>query len=98
MIGFVPDTPLLYEKLTAVEYLRFVADLRGIPREETDRKGVELLRLFDLAEVAHDLIDTFSHGMKQKTALAGALVSIAAGAVPLAIASGRLDMLGEAGA
>jgi ABC-2 type transport system ATP-binding protein len=73
-IGFVPDTPLLYEKLTALEYLRFVADLHEIPRPEADRKGRELLQMFDLAEVAEDLIDSFSHGMKQKTALAGALI------------------------
>ena len=73
-IGFVPDTPLLYEKLTAMEYLRFVADLHDIPRAESDPKAAELLRLFDLEGVADDLIDTFSHGMKQKTALAGALI------------------------
>jgi ABC-2 type transport system ATP-binding protein len=74
VIGFVPDTPLLYEKLTAIEYLRFVADLYEIPRSEADRKGYDLLRMFDLDGVAEDLIDSFSHGMKQKTALAGALL------------------------
>jgi ABC-2 type transport system ATP-binding protein len=64
----------LYEKLTAIEYLRFVADLYEIPRSEADRKGYDLLRMFDLDGVAEDLIDSFSHGMKQKTALAGALL------------------------
>lgn len=73
-IGFVPDTPLLYDKLTALEYLHFVADLYGIPSDDSARRSRELLAMFDLSENASDLIDSFSHGMKQKTALAGALI------------------------
>ncbi len=73
-LGFVPDTPLLYEKLTAMEFLQFVGDLYEVERESAQRRGMELLRLFDLAENADSLIDSFSHGMKQKTALAAALI------------------------
>ncbi len=73
-LGFVPDTPLLYEKLTATEFLLFVADLYDVERAAASRRAAELLRLFDLEKNADDLIDSFSHGMKQKTALAGALI------------------------
>ncbi len=74
LLGFVPDTPLLYEKLTATEFLTFIADLYGVDRDRAGRRAAELLRLFDLENNADDLIDSFSHGMKQKTALAGALI------------------------
>lgn len=74
LIGFVPDTPTLYEKLSAMEYLQFVGDLFGISRRHAHERGMELLRLFDLEDNAEDLIDSFSHGMKQKIVLAGALL------------------------
>jgi len=74
LLGFVPDTPLLYEKLTAMEFLQFVADLYGVDRDRATRRATELLRLFGLESNVDDLIDSFSHGMKQKTALAGALI------------------------
>lgn len=74
LLGFVPDTPLLYEKLTASEYLAFIADLYGVPRDRAGHRAAELLRLFGLENNADDLLDSFSHGMKQKTALAGALI------------------------
>jgi ABC-2 type transport system ATP-binding protein len=72
--GFVPDTPLLYDKLTALEFLYFVADLYDVGRDQATRRASELLRLFDLGDNQNDLIDSFSHGMKQKVALAGALM------------------------
>ena len=74
LLGFVPDTPMLYEKLTAKEFLHFVADLYEVDHERVARRSTELLRLFDLGDNADDLIDSFSHGMKQKTALAAALI------------------------
>jgi len=73
-LGFVPDTPTLYEKLTAHEFLLFVADLYDVPRPTAARRAAEMLRLFDLGDNANDLIDSFSHGMKQKVALAAALI------------------------
>ncbi len=73
-LGFVPDTPLLYEKLSAMEFLLFVSDLYNVERQKASRRARELLKIFDLEENADDLIDSFSHGMKQKTALAAALI------------------------
>jgi ABC-2 type transport system ATP-binding protein len=72
--GYVPDTPNLYPKLSGRELLRFVGDLYEMKREKIDGRIEELLKLFDLAEAADDLIDSYSHGMKQKAALAAALI------------------------
>lgn len=72
--GYVPDTPNLYPKLTGRELLRFVGDLYGLDKSNTERRMEELLRLFDLTQAADDTIDSYSHGMQQKTALAAALV------------------------
>ncbi len=72
--GYVPDEPNLYAKLTGRELLRFVGDLYGLDRQQVERRLAELLRLFDLTEAGDDSIDSYSHGMRQKTALAAALV------------------------
>lgn len=72
--GYVPDTPNLYPKLTGRELLRFVGDLYGLERLQVERRIEELLRLFDLEEAGDETIDSYSHGMQQKTALAAALV------------------------
>ncbi len=72
--GYVPDEPNLYPKLTGRELLRFVGDLYGLQRQQANRRSEELLRLFDLSQAADDTIDSYSHGMQQKTALAAALV------------------------
>jgi ABC-2 type transport system ATP-binding protein len=72
--GYVPDTPNLYPKLSGRELLRFIGDLYEMHHEQIERRIDELLRLFDLAEAGDDLIDSYSHGMQQKTALAAALM------------------------
>ncbi len=72
--GYVPDQPNLYAKLTARELLRFVGDLYGVKRTQVAHRIEELLRLFDLTAAGDDPIDSYSHGMKQKTALAAALM------------------------
>ena len=72
--GYVPDEPHLYPKLTGRELLRFVGNLYGVTGEQVERRIDELLRLFDLTPAADDTIDSYSHGMRQKTALAAALV------------------------
>jgi ABC-2 type transport system ATP-binding protein len=74
MCGYVPDEPNLYAKLTGRELLRFVGDLYNLDRVQTARRVEELLRLFGLAEAANDTTDSYSHGMRQKTSLAAALV------------------------
>jgi ABC-2 type transport system ATP-binding protein len=72
--GYVPDTPNLYAKLTGRELLQFVGDLYSIERGQVARRIDELLRTFDLAAAADDTVDSYSHGMQQKTSLAAALM------------------------
>ena len=72
--GYVPDTPNLYAKLTGRELLSFVGELYNMERSQVGRRIDELLRMFDLTEAGEDTIDSYSHGMKQKTALAAALM------------------------
>jgi ABC-2 type transport system ATP-binding protein len=72
--GYVPDTPNLYPKLSGRELLRFVGDLYEVDPQQNERRMEELLRLFDLEKAGDDPIDSYSHGMQQKTALAAALV------------------------
>ena len=72
--GYVPDEPNLYPKLSARELLRFVGDLYDLDRRQVARRSEELFKLFDLAEAADDLLDSYSHGMRQKAALAAALL------------------------
>ncbi len=72
--GFVPDRPFLYEKLTAVELLRFCADLYEVPPRVREGRLEKLLGIFDLSEWGDELIESFSHGMKQRLAFAAALL------------------------
>jgi ABC-2 type transport system ATP-binding protein len=72
--GYVPDTPNLYPKLSGRELLRFVGDLYEIERQQVERRIDELLRLFELEQAADDPLDSYSHGMQQKAALASALI------------------------
>jgi ABC-2 type transport system ATP-binding protein len=72
--GYVPDTPNLYAKLTGHELLSFVGELYNLERAQTVRRIDELLRMFDLTAAANDTLDSYSHGMQQKTALAAALM------------------------
>ena len=74
VIGLIPDEPQIYEKLTGVEFLRFMGNLFGIEKREIEKKIKELLKLFDLFDRGEELIQGYSHGMKQKTAIAGALI------------------------
>lgn len=74
LLGYVPDQPYLPEKLTAREFLQFTAGLYRVDPAIAARRGEELLRLFELDDRGDDLIGGFSHGMRQKTALSGALL------------------------
>ena len=73
-LGFVPDTPFLYDKLTAREFLAFSAALHGVEPEVAERRARALLALLELEGAADGLVEGYSHGMRQKTALAGALI------------------------
>lgn len=72
--GYVPDTPNLYAKLTGRELLRFVGDLYNLDAKRVAQRTDELLRVLDLDEAADNTIDSYSHGMQQKTSLAAALM------------------------
>ena len=73
-LGFIPDRPFIYEKLTGTEFLRFVAGLYGQGGPDVDRRGVELLALFDLIDWKDELVESYSHGMRQKLIIASAFV------------------------
>jgi ABC-2 type transport system ATP-binding protein len=73
-IGFVPDRPFLYERLTAREFLEFVAALYDVPSDLATRGAEELIERLELADVADELIETYSHGMRQKVSVAAALL------------------------
>jgi ABC-2 type transport system ATP-binding protein len=72
--GFIPDRPYVYDKLTAFEYLRFIGGLYGMNRTDIADRIDELLTLFGLREWSSSLIESFSHGMKQRLVFAGALL------------------------
>ncbi|HZT40931.1 MAG TPA: ABC transporter ATP-binding protein [Chthonomonadaceae bacterium] len=74
ILGYIPDNPFLYEKLTGREYLHFMADLYSVGHKDRARRIEDLLRLFELEEKGNDLIQGYSRGMRQKISLAGALL------------------------
>lgn len=73
-IGYVPDNPNLYDRLTGTEYLNFMADVYQVPSDIRKERVAYYLGMFDLKDAAADLIKSYSHGMKQKIALTGALI------------------------
>ena len=73
-IGFIPDRPYLYEKLTGMEFLKFTADLYGVPDDIFGQKAQENLEMFSLADWSDELIESYSHGMKQRLIMSAALL------------------------
>ncbi len=74
LCGFVPDRPHVYEKLTGREVLGFVAGLYAVAPDQVGRRAAELLALFDLEEWRDELVETYSHGMKQRLVMAASLI------------------------
>lgn len=72
--GFLPESPGLYQKLTAVEFLEFIGELYYLPKEVISSRINELLELFDLEDRENDLLEGYSRGMKQKVCLCAALI------------------------
>jgi len=72
--GYLPDRPHLYDKLTGLEYLGFVGGLFDLGRREAKARALALLDDFRLTSQAGELVETYSHGMKQRLALAAALI------------------------
>ncbi len=73
-IGFIPDRPFLYEKLTGMEFLRFTADLYGIEDGLFYERSEKILRQFSLYHWADKLIESYSHGMKQRLIISAAIL------------------------
>jgi ABC-2 type transport system ATP-binding protein len=73
-LGFIPDRPFVYDKLTGGEFLRFVAALYGQHGAVVERRIDELLELFELGRWKNELTESYSHGMRQKLIISGALV------------------------
>ena len=74
LLSYVPDQPYLYEKLSGREFLRFIAELYGLTTESADRRIAEMIELFNLRDFIDDLTERYSHGMRQRTVFAAALV------------------------
>jgi len=73
-IGYVPDHPYLYEKLSGRDFYHFVGDMFHVPRETQDRRMAELFELLLLTESIDDYIENYSHGMRQKLVISVALM------------------------
>jgi ABC-2 type transport system ATP-binding protein len=73
-LGFIPDRPFVYDKLTGGEFLRFVAGLYGQEGDVVERRIDELLEIFELSEWKDELVESYSHGMRQKLIISSALI------------------------
>jgi ABC-2 type transport system ATP-binding protein len=74
LLGFIPDRPFIYEKLTGMEFLQFVAGLFGQDGAAVEHRARELLGLFDLEDWRDELVESYSHGMRQKLIISSAFV------------------------
>ncbi len=73
-LGFIPDRPFVYDKLTGAEFLRFVAGLYGQDGQLVERRIDELLEIFELTTWKNELVESYSHGMRQKLIISSALI------------------------
>ena len=73
-LGFIPDRPFIYDKLTAGEFLTFHAGLYGFGNGNVPARVGEMLDLFELSQWEHQLIESFSHGMKQRLVMSSAFL------------------------
>jgi ABC-2 type transport system ATP-binding protein len=75
VVGFIPDRPYLYEKLTGMEFLRFMAGLYRVNSgADSEKRAAALLEQFDLMGWSDELIESYSHGMKQRLVMCAALL------------------------
>jgi ABC-type multidrug transport system, ATPase component len=74
LLGFIPDRPFVYEKLTGLEYLIFVANMYNLDGDNIEKRARELLELFSLTNFANEMIEGYSHGMKQRLVFASAMI------------------------
>jgi ABC-2 type transport system ATP-binding protein len=73
-LSYVPDQPYLYEKLTGRDFLRFIRDIHGLSRSQTNAREEQMIDVFEMSAFVDDLIETYSHGMRQRLAFAAALL------------------------
>ncbi len=73
-LGFIPDRPFLYDKLTAGEFLRFHGGLFGMDGNGVTARIAEVLELFELTRWEHELVESFSHGMRQRLVMCAAFL------------------------
>lgn len=73
-IAYIPDNPDIYEHLTGIQYLNFIADMFEVPKKERENKIRTYSDLFELTSNLGDTVASYSHGMKQKLALISALI------------------------
>jgi ABC-2 type transport system ATP-binding protein len=73
-LGFIPDRPFIYEKLTAREFLRFHGGLYGLDGAHVEARSTEMLELFELLRWQDELVESFSHGMKQRLVMSAAFL------------------------
>ena len=74
IISYVPDQPYLYEKLTGREFLQFIADMYNLAPDHARRRMEKMIDVFGLRDFVDDLAESYSHGMKQRTVFAAALL------------------------
>src|SRR6476661_4485118 len=74
ILGFIPDRPFIYEKLTGIEFLQFVGGLYNQNGKNIEHRSRELLALFDLENWRDELVESYSHGMRQKLIISSAFV------------------------
>ncbi|MBU5438973.1 ABC transporter ATP-binding protein [Tissierella sp. MSJ-40] len=73
-ISYVPDNPEIYDKLKGIEYLNFISDMYGVPKNVREEKMNYYSEMFNIKEALGDIIGSYSHGMKQKLVLTSALI------------------------
>lgn len=73
-LAYVPDNPDLYEYLTGIQYLEFIADIFQVPKDKRETRIKEYSQLFEIEHALTDIISSYSHGMKQKLALISAFI------------------------
>ena len=74
LVGYVPDSPDLYERLTGIEYLDFLGDIYEVPAEVRQERIKKYAEMFEMSENLNDQIKSYSHGMRQKIVVMGALL------------------------
>ena len=74
VMAFIPDNPDLYPQLTGIQYLNFISDIYGVGKEQRNELIIKYAALFELTDNLGDIVSSYSHGMKQKLVIIGALV------------------------